>query len=225
MVSARHGILAEGGNTGSAVSAPNRRARKLDPAKRREQLLSCALQAFAQFGLNNAGHTQVAQLAGVSVPTIFTYFPTRDALVRAVLAEVEAGMMDIVHRHEGRTGLTTFDRILDILIGYAEAFTDAPDLIRIFLSWSTSYRGDEGSLFQAYNIRVREYFSALLREGIGKGEFPAGMDVKYSVLIILGSTSIIAQMRYWNSSPNEVEEYLRALLHAALGTSVQQLGQ
>lgn len=225
MVSARQGILAEDSNAGSTLPVPHRRARKLDPAKRREQLLSCALQAFAQIGLNNAGHTQVAKIAGVSVPTIFTYFPTRDTLVRAVLAEVETGMMDIVHRHECRTGLTTFDRILDILIGYAEAFTKAPDLIRIFLSWSTSYRGDEGSLFQAYNIRVRKYFSSLLCDGIAKGEIPVGVDVKYSVLIILGSTSIIAQMRYWNSSPEEVEEYLRALLHAALGTSVPQLGR
>ena len=196
-----------------------RRAGKLNPEARRAQLLSCAVRAFALHGLDNASHAQVAQVAHVSVPTIFAYFPTRDALVEAVLGEVEAQMMAIVHRDDGRPELSVFDRILDILVGYADEFTRQPDIIRIFLSWSTCYHGEKGRLFQVYNDRIRQTFFDLLQHGIKSGELPDRLDCKYSTLIILGSTSIIAQMKYWSATAGEVEGYLRALLNAALDPS------
>lgn len=202
---------------GKDAALTRRRAMQLRPPERRAQLLACAVRAFALHGLGNARHAQVARIADVSVPTVFAYFPTREALVGAVLAEVERAMMAIIRRDESDAHLGAFDRILNILIGYADAFTKSPDLIRIFLTWSGTYQGLEGHLFREYNGRVRDIFSSLIRDGVRNGDLPAGLDEKYSVLIILGATSIIAQMKYWDSSDEEIETYLRGLLHAALG--------
>ncbi|MGY9016511.1 MAG: TetR/AcrR family transcriptional regulator, partial [Rhodospirillales bacterium] len=71
---------------------PGRRSRasKLSPEKRREQLLRCGLKVFALRGIGSARHAEIAEEAGVAVPTVFSYFPTREVLVRDVLAEVDA---------------------------------------------------------------------------------------------------------------------------------------
>src|SRR5216684_6885279 len=68
--------------------AKRRRARPLDRPERRTLLLECALRVFARRGIGAARHAEIAREAKVSVPTVFFYFPTRDALVAAVVEEV-----------------------------------------------------------------------------------------------------------------------------------------
>ncbi|HEY2487591.1 MAG TPA: helix-turn-helix domain-containing protein, partial [Candidatus Binataceae bacterium] len=69
-------------------SARHRRARALDQNERRTLLLRCALCVFARRGIGAARHAEIAREAKVSVPAVFFYFPTRQALVSAVLDEV-----------------------------------------------------------------------------------------------------------------------------------------
>src|SRR5215467_12379341 len=69
-------------------SARRRRAPALDKNERRTLLLRCALRVFARRGIGAARHAEIAREAKVSVPTVFFYFPTREALVREVLNEV-----------------------------------------------------------------------------------------------------------------------------------------
>ena len=76
------------------------RARRLSPTERRTQLLTCALRVFARRGLGEARHAEIAKEAGVSIPAVFFYFPTRADLVDAVLCEVERfyrTMADEIH--------------------------------------------------------------------------------------------------------------------------------
>ena len=47
---------------------------------RREQILACALGLFAEHGLHNVSTRQIAQAAGVSQPSLYAHFPTRDAI-------------------------------------------------------------------------------------------------------------------------------------------------
>ena len=56
---------------------------------RSEQLLSCAIRVIARNGLGSSGHAAIATDAKVSVPTVFAYFPTRQALLRAVVEDVD----------------------------------------------------------------------------------------------------------------------------------------
>src|ERR1700719_611396 len=80
------------------------RAKRLDPSLRRPQLLACAMRVFARRGLGGARHSEIAREAKVSVPTVFFYFPTRDALVREVLEEVARFFREMTER------MLNFDR-------------------------------------------------------------------------------------------------------------------
>jgi AcrR family transcriptional regulator len=73
--------------TNARPPAPLRR--RLSPGARRAELMACALAVFARRGLGEARHAEIAAEAGVSVATVFVYFPTREALVDAVLDEVD----------------------------------------------------------------------------------------------------------------------------------------
>ena len=47
------------------------------------------MRVFARRGLGAARHAEIAKEAGVSVPAVFFYFPTREELVTAVFASAQ----------------------------------------------------------------------------------------------------------------------------------------
>jgi AcrR family transcriptional regulator len=47
---------------------------------RREHILDCALGLFAEHGLHNVSTRQIAQATGISQPSLYAHFPTRDAI-------------------------------------------------------------------------------------------------------------------------------------------------
>ena len=97
------------------------------------------MRVFARRGLGGARHAEIAKEARVSVPTVFFYFPTREALVKAVLDEVARFLTDMAVRIHSCGGAAP-----RIVLAHAKAFADSvdthPDYARVWLDWSTAIR-------------------------------------------------------------------------------------
>ncbi len=63
------------------TSIEKRPRTRLSPQKRKLQLMEIALEVFATRGIGRGGHADIAEIAQVSVATVFNYFPTREDLV------------------------------------------------------------------------------------------------------------------------------------------------
>ena len=85
-----------------------RRPLRADAARNRQLLLNAAREAFTRHGVT-ASLDDVARAAGVGPGTLYRHFPTRDALVLAVIDE---GLIDI---HRLGTALTDAADPLDAL--------------------------------------------------------------------------------------------------------------
>jgi TetR/AcrR family hemagglutinin/protease transcriptional regulator len=116
----------------------NTKRSRLNPEERQQQLLDVAVELFAEKGIGEARHADLAERAGVSVATTFVYFPTREALVEMVLAEV------------ARVHIGLFDSIdvedlslKEFLHGLAELIVrmvdEQPGFVKVWLGWSTNY--------------------------------------------------------------------------------------
>ena len=72
------------------MAKPSRRerAKHLAWPERRNQLLRAGIAKFANKGIDATKHADLARACGVSVPTVFAYFPNRQALVQEILDEV-----------------------------------------------------------------------------------------------------------------------------------------
>jgi AcrR family transcriptional regulator len=87
--------------------------RRIPPDARRRQLLAEAAQILTEQGIERLEITELAERAGVSRPLVYRLFPTRQALVRALLedftAEVSTRFHKVLHRALPGTvaGLTT----------------------------------------------------------------------------------------------------------------------
>src|SRR5579875_3832641 len=76
-----------------AAAAPRWRRRK---AARPAEIVAAALAVFAERGFAAARLEDIAARAGVSKAALYLYFPTKEALFRAVVAEVAAPNIDRV---------------------------------------------------------------------------------------------------------------------------------
>ena len=90
---------------------------KLDPEVR-SRLLSEARQHFFRFGFSRVTMDELAADTGVSKKTYYRYFPSKEALVRAVFAEFPGEMRDAIHAVRDRPGLsfsTKLDQVFTIV--------------------------------------------------------------------------------------------------------------
>lgn len=67
-----------------ATTAPQRTSLRADARRNRERVLEAADAVFSEFG-PAASTEEVARRAGVSIGTVFRHFPTKEALIEAVV--------------------------------------------------------------------------------------------------------------------------------------------
>ena len=67
---------------------------RADARRNREKIVACARDAFAEYGLD-AQMDEIARRAGVGVGTLYRHFPTKDALVAAMVEAKMARLAEI----------------------------------------------------------------------------------------------------------------------------------
>ncbi len=182
------------------------------PAARREQLLACALRTFAAKGFGETRHTDLAQVAGVALPTIFHYYPTRAELTDAVLSEVSRFLLqDIVAPHfESDTPAPL--AIEQILMSFCDAIDTHPHHVQVWLEWSVALR--EG-LWERYLVFYRgalDGIGRLLARGAAEGSIAADLDREDAARVIVGLAHMIVQMRCSGSTREQVDHTVRSLI-------------
>jgi TetR/AcrR family hemagglutinin/protease transcriptional regulator len=139
----------------NAAEVPGRvePGKRLSGAKRRQQVLECALAVFARDGIGRGGHTQVAELAGVSVPTVFKHFPNREALVSAVLGKVERRLLKLV-RNAHADAPSAHEAFRTHVRAWMQLAREETDVVKIWLEWSASIRDDVWPRYLKFEARV-----------------------------------------------------------------------
>ncbi len=77
-----------------STSPPPRRGRPRDP-ERLQRVLEAAAAQFTTLGFDRTSIDLVAQCSGVSKMTVYSYFPTKEALFEACISERCNGLFDL----------------------------------------------------------------------------------------------------------------------------------
>jgi AcrR family transcriptional regulator len=144
------------------------------------EILSAALSCFAEHGFAATRLEDVAQRAGVTKGTLYLYFPNKEELFKAVVAQalvpnLERGEALLSEADEGRAEPGSAAALLAELIrGWAElARSPASAIPKIVISEA----GNFPDLARFYREQVVDRSMALLRRvlqlGIARGEFRA----------------------------------------------------
>lgn len=186
------------------------------PEERRTQLLAYAMEAFAENGLGQGRHAQIAEKAGVSVSTVFFYFPTREALVDAVLDEVARTLIEMTESVFRQPG-----SVRSLLLGQIEAFTEFVDThpahARVWLEWSTALREGLWPRYLAFQDRVVAIIANALEAGRRAGEVAPDIEPDGESRLLVAAGHTLAQMKLTRQDPAEIARFVDTLLRSALG--------
>ena len=129
------------------AAARRPRAARLPPEERRALLLEAAVRVFARRGIGAARPSEIAEDAGVSEATIYTYFPTRADLRAAVLSEV-AGYYDRLTRDCLERGEGPIEeRLSELIERVARSVERDPDHARVWINWGSAIRDETWRAF------------------------------------------------------------------------------
>lgn len=200
----------------AARSEPRRRAPRLDPAERRARLLAHALRVFARRGLAGGRHAEIARAARVSVPAVFVYFPTREALVAAVLDEVERFYVDMVETTL-RLDLPAPELLLELARAFTASVDAEPERARLWLEWGAALREKSWPRYLAFQDRLVARVAEIVRRGVAQGTLSADVDPEADARVVIAAAPVVVQMKLGGRPAEEVERFVRTLVQATLG--------
>jgi TetR/AcrR family hemagglutinin/protease transcriptional regulator len=212
---ARSPASAGGGRRRSARKGRTR-ASRLDPAQRRAQLLEHAIRVFGRRGLAGGRHAEIARESGVSVATVFVYFPTRPRLVAAVLDEVARFYLAMVERTLALE--LPAPRLLFALANtFVESVDAHPEYARLWLEWSAAVRDEVWPRFVAFQESLTELVARIVWRGKTEGTVPPGVDADEDARVIVAAAPAVVQMKFAGRPREQVARFLRTVVETTLG--------
>jgi TetR/AcrR family hemagglutinin/protease transcriptional regulator len=194
----------------------SRRAPALGKVERRALLLQCAVRVFARRGIGAAHHAEIAWEAKVSVPTVFFYFPTRAALVTAVLEEVArffAEMTETIHgKHRPAPEI-----ILEHTRAFARTVATHPDYTRVLLEWSTALRDEVWPLYLQFHEKAIATIARTIRRWRMETGSQRDPDAEDDARVIAATGYVLVQMKVANLPDSRIERFLQTLVRDTLG--------
>ncbi|WP_067526776.1 TetR/AcrR family transcriptional regulator [Nocardia uniformis] len=186
---------------------------------RREQILDVALKSFAENGFHNSSLADIAGLCGLSQPGLLHHFPTKAALLAAVLEyrdRLDAQRLEFGEALRGPDALRRLARLV-------EHNTHVPGLVQVF----TVVTGESVTVdHPAHGWAVDRYrtlertLARALDEGIADGTIRAGLDTKAvarQVFAIMDGLQL-----QWLLDPETVD--MAALFRAYIDGLIQLIG-
>ena len=149
-------------------------------AARREQIIEAAMSRFAEGGFHSTGMAEVITATGLSAGAVYRYFPSKEALIRAIVEERVLS-----------AAAAAFERILDegvddpvdavsAALGTVDAISarEGVDLTRVAVqAWAEALRNpDILEVAQGAYARMRFYLAAVARRGQEHGRLAADAD-------------------------------------------------
>lgn len=192
------------------------RAARLDPGTRRALLLETALRVFAARGMLVARHAEIAAEAGVSVSAVFFYFPTRAALVEAVVAEVDALYSTLVATAVA-DDLPVPDALLRLARNFAASVDSHPAHARVWLDWSTAFGDDCWPRYRDFQERVVRLMAEAIARGKRAGTVASDVEPEGEALLLMGAAYIVVQMKITRRPAADVDRFLRTLVRSTVG--------
>lgn len=134
---------------------------RLSPEDRRKQLLTAAIDLFAEKGFGEAKHADIARRVGVSTAATFVYFPTREALLDAVTEEISRFFLALfddmtVEKSNAPTALR-------LLAALSLAVVDSHlNYVVVRAGWAARFDPDMRRKYRAFEDQVLSKLSEIL---------------------------------------------------------------
>ena len=178
--------------------APRRRRKEARPA----ELIEAAIEVFAEKGFAAARLEDVARRAGVSKGTAYLYFPNKEALFKAAIAEAVVTRIEMGERDVQDSQACSSELLRDVLEHWAQVITSRQGcLLKLIVAEAKNFPELAAWHHAEVAERGQRLLAAVLTRGVVRGEFRP-MDVEAMAAVIAAP---MAFRNIWNHSLGRFE--------------------
>lgn len=155
-----------------------------DPGPPREAILAVAGRLFAERGFVDTTLKEIARRAGLRTSSLYYYFDGKDAMLHAIVNEVNRVSLDrlaAVNRHGGRPSVRLFSIIRFDVRSLCTLPYDVNEIQRL-----STLQEDRFATYWSERQQLNDEVEELLREGIAAGDFRP-TDTRLTALTILAN--------------------------------------
>ena len=185
--------------------------KRMEPAERRLQLLDIAIDLFANKGIGETKHADVAAVAGVSVATTFVYFPTREIFVHGVLDHLRDELLTLLD-WSPYEGLPVHEILSSMAWRLLERVDTHPSYMRMMLVWSAQFSPAVRQKYLAHQEIYLDKLMLLLNEKAARHpksgdplELPVGRD---DARILNSATNALVQMKLDGETDEKLARFI-----------------
>lgn len=157
---------------------------------RQQELINAALDIIATRGIAALSTRSLAESVGLSSGAIFRHFPSLDALLEGVVAQVER----VLETTYPPTTLPPRERLERFVEARSSAIGNQVGILRLFVSeqFSLALPKDGALRLSSCVEKTRKFVLDCLREGQEKGELRADIDAVALAPIVMGTMQMLA---------------------------------
>lgn len=189
-------------------------------AAKREAILDAALEVFGEVGLHGASIREIAARVGVSHQSLMHYFPTKNALLMAVLRRRDERLRSHFNDREGMS--------ISELISLAEDNVRAPGVIELYNMASAEATNPEHPA-HAYYAEFYENIIAstarYLQRAADRGHLAKGWTPETAARAILGMMDGLQLQWLYDRDNVRVAETLRLLTSSLITVPLKELDE
>jgi TetR/AcrR family transcriptional regulator len=146
------------------------------PEEKKQRVLDTAIAEFARMGFARANVNTIAAKAGISVGSIYKYFPSKDALFLSITEQAHLLLEEALQGIDQVEG-SVYDKIEAMLSRAMQFAREKPDLNRVYLACMQEEMVEiSAKLPMQLELITTRYYRALIAEGQKKGEIAPDLD-------------------------------------------------
>lgn len=149
-------------------------------AARREQIVDAAMTRFAEGGFHSTGMAEVIAATGLSAGAVYRYFPSKEALIRAIVEERVLANAAAAFEHIIDEGVDDPVEAVSAALGIVDTVTarQGVDVTKIAVqAWGEALRNpDILDVAQGAYARMRGYLAAVARRAKEHGRLGPDAD-------------------------------------------------
>jgi len=190
------------------------KGRKTGP--RREQILRAAEQVFAQKGFHTATMAEIAKSAGLSEPTLYEYFTSKEDILFTIPLETSQKIGELIDFHlaMAKGTVNKLRAIVYILLWIHQTNPNYAAVSYLILKQNSRFMEAEG--YQVLRQRMRPLID-VIHSGIASGEIKSGFTPYLIRSVLLGAIEHLTIRKLLYRTDDNLLDYVDPLVELVMG--------
>lgn len=194
--------------TTSVRASPSRRAatKREQREASTERILASALKLFVHKGYRATTVDEIAAACGLTKGAVYFYFPTKAAVLFALLDEIERLMIDRMVERVAQAGPGMQAKLVAILHGQSELGVDKAEWVLLFILMLLEFNGTADQIEARVKVIYKRFYESIeeiVHRGKLAGEFRTDLETRELAAVVMAVNH--GTMMEWYCRPSQLQ--------------------